>query len=725
MSLAKMQKIRLVGHDTERERVLTTLQELGVVQISDLTTKNEQSLSGFRPKTPPTNEIESKLADLRYALDFLARYDTEKKGFIQGFFNLKELIRPEEIERIARAYDYRALCQRVRDLDQENIALHGERVQLEARRAELLPWRDLPIPVEKLRSTQTTALILGRLPKENLVNLQRAIQNQLADLVLFQRAGEDETTSYFYAFVLKDSEEAFEKMLAEHGGERLPDLPQEAHGLPKEILEQIERRLSELDARHQQLSQQATALLAEKSKLQALYDYLHNEYLKAQAQAQLLGSPHTFVLEGWVRQSDWERLQRALQNNSEAVYLGRIAPDPDEVPPVALENKRLFQPAEFLIKLFGLPNQKELDPTPFVLPFFAIFFGIALTDAGYGLALILIFSYLKRRYSHKRGFQPFANLIILGGISAVIAGALTGGWFGPDLAQAFSALRALVLFDVSTPAGLIAFLLFSFALGFLQVLLGNLLEFYDKARSGRFWEALWHEGSWVVFIVGLGIVAGVSVPAIMPKELHAPGLPASWMPVGIYLTLTGAFLVLFFSRVEFPERVSRQLPWLLAAAGLVLWLGSSLIVWGQVLVGLGIGGALMVTPQSGLSVGARVRSVLGRVGAGLFRLYGATGLLGDVLSYSRIMALGISTGLIADSMNKLALMMLGIPFIGVVLCVALLIGLQIFSLVINSLSAFVHAARLHYVEFFTKFYESGGEAFKPFARESVYYDVEE
>jgi V/A-type H+-transporting ATPase subunit I len=356
-----------------------------------------------------------------------------------------------------------------------------------------------------------------------------------------------------------------------------------------------------------------------------------------------------------------------------------------------------------------------------VLPFFAIFFGIALTDAGYGLALIAIFTYLKRRYRHKRGFQPFANLIILGGVSAVVAGALTGGFFGPDLAQALSTLRALVLFDVSTPAGLIAFLLFSFALGFIQVLLGNLLEFYDKARQGRFWETLWKEGSWITFMVGLGIVAGVGVPAIMPKELNAPGLPASWMPVGIYLALAGAFLVLFFSRVESPEKVGRQLPWLMAAAGFVLWLGSPLTLWGQALTALGLIGALMV--QSGLSFGARVRSVLGRIGAGLFRLYGATGLLGDVLSYSRIMALGISTGLIAASMNKLSLMTWGVPFIGPLICIVFLVLLQAFSLTINSLSAFVHSARLHYVEFFTKFYESGGEAFKPFTRESVYYDV--
>jgi V/A-type H+-transporting ATPase subunit I len=723
MSLAKMQKIRLVGHDAERERVLTTLQGLGVVQISDLTNKNGQSLSGFRPKPPSTNEIESKLADLRYALEFLARYDTEKKGFIQGFFNLKELIRPEEIERIAREYDYRALCQRVRDLDQEGIALQAERAQLEARRAELLPWRDLPIPVEKLRSTQTTALILGRLPQENLSRFQQAIQGQLADLVLLP--GEDKTANYFYAFVLKDSEEAFERMLAEHGGERLPDLPQEARGLPKEILSHIERRLNEIDARRQQLSQQATALLAEKPKLQALYDYLHNEYLKAQAQARLVGSPHTFVLEGWVRESDFPRLAQALR--SEAVYLERIPPDPDEVPPVALENRRLFRPAEFLIKLFGLPNQKELDPTPFVLPFFAIFFGIALTDAGYGLALILIFSYLKRRYRHKRGFQPFANLIILGGVSAVIAGALTGGWFGSDLKEIITVLRdRVMIFNVGTQQGLIAFLLFSLGLGLLHVVLGNMLELYDKVRTGRVWEALWGDAVWLLFITGIGIAAGAGVPAIMPKELQAPGLPSSWMPLGATLALLGALLVVCFGRVENPHNLREQVPWLVLAGGLFFWLQRPIasVPLGEVLTIGGVLGILALT-QPGMSVGAKLRAALGRVGAGLFKLYGVSGLLGDVLSYSRIMALGISTGLIADAVNKLAKMFLDIPAVGVVIFVVFVIGGQIFSLLINTLSAFVHSARLHYVEFFTKFYEAGGATFKPFGRESVYYEIQQ
>ncbi|MCI2430811.1 hypothetical protein LM604_09270, partial [Candidatus Acetothermia bacterium] len=315
------------------------------------------------------------------------------------------------------------------------------------------------------------------------------------------------------------------------------------------------------------------------------------------------------------------------------------------------------------------------------------------------------------------GFQSFANLMILGGLSAVIAGALTGGWFGPELAQSFSVLRALMLFDINTPSGLIAFLFFSFALGFVQVLLGNLLEFYDKVRTGRFWEGFWCEGTWIVFMIGLGVVAGAAVPAMMPKELNAPGLPLPWMDFGTRLALLGTFLVLFFSRVESPQKLGKQVPWLFLAFGLTLWiLKSSEWPLGEILVALG---------ALGIVVGGGLRRALGRVGAGAFKLYGATGLLGDILSYSRIMALGVSTGLIANSMNKLSLMTWELPLVGPVICIVFIVFLQTFSILINSLSAFVHSARLHYVEFFTKFYEAGGEAFKPFARASVYYEVRE
>jgi V/A-type H+-transporting ATPase subunit I len=98
-----------------------------------------------------------------------------------------------------------------------------------------------------------------------------------------------------------------------------------------------------------------------------------------------------------------------------------------------------------------------------------------------------------------------------------------------------------------------------------------------------------------------------------------------------------------------------------------------------------------------------------RIGKGIFTIYGATGIMADVLSYSRLLALGLATGVIAGVINTLAGMVREIPVIGIVGFVGVLIGGHLFNLFISGLSAFVHSIRLQFMEFFTKFYTGEGE----------------
>ncbi|MCI2430278.1 hypothetical protein LM604_06475, partial [Candidatus Acetothermia bacterium] len=360
MSLAKMEQIRLVGHETERERTLALLQDLGVVQISDLTQELPQMTNGgFTPKPVRDNNLESTLAALRYALDFIARYDQEKKGFIQGFFNLKDAITTDELAQLARSYDYRALCERVRVLDRELLELRSEKTQLEARRAELLPWTALTTPLESLQRSARTALLLGRMPKTSLSLLEKALQSKLGDLSIVESVSTDEQMIYLYAILPKESEEEFTKIASEHGWERLAfqSLPANATGTVQEWLAQTEQRLQEIVTRQAQSEQQAQEIVGEKRKLQALYDHFYNEQLKFSSQTMLVGSANTFVLGGWIRAVDYEKLAQTLQQAGATVWLERVPPKTDERPPVALENRMLFQPAEFLIRLFGLPKR--------------------------------------------------------------------------------------------------------------------------------------------------------------------------------------------------------------------------------------------------------------------------------------------------------------------------------------------------------------------------------
>jgi len=732
MALARMQKIRLIGHDSAREEVVSVLQDLGVLQIADLTAKNPGLDTAFlSAKQAQTEELEQKLNEIQYVLDFIARFEQAKKSLLESFVNPKATITEEALKKIVDTYDHTSVYEGARALDAELATIRSELSKLEAQRNELLPWADVNVPIEQMRSTPLVAFVAGKLPKEKskVEGLKSKALEEFQGLVSIEKAGEQGNELYVYAVMPAELEARFLKLVSEYSFERLPalfaTLPQEFKGLPKELLSEIDRRIAELSSRREKLFKQAMAFEAEKPKLQALYDNLRNEFLKREIQERFVGSPNTFVLEGWVRASDLKRLEASIRAKAEEVYLTAIEPEPNEAPPVVLENKPLFRPAEMVVRLFGLPKAGELDPTPFVAPFFAIFFGVALTDAGYGLSLMIIFSLLKLKFKGE-AFRRFANLLIMGGFVAVIAGALTGGWFGPELVNILPFLKTFHIFDVSGAQGLIAFLGLTVVFGFVQVLLGHLLEFYDKTRAGRFWDALWGDGTWVLFLLGLGLFAGIGLPPM----LGLPGLPTTLTPLATTLLLIGLFFVLLFSRVDTAQPLSYQLPWLVLLMGLMLmWKAPGPSVLWQAIAATGAIWA--ITASKGSTLGRKLLSALGRIGAGLFRLYGATGFMGDTLSYARIMALGIATGLIAMSVNTFAKVLgdllptlFGLPkIVGILVAVLVIAVGQPFSLVINSLSAFVHSARLQYVEFFTKFYESGGDRFKPFAKETTFYEV--
>jgi len=122
-------------------------------------------------------------------------------------------------------------------------------------------------------------------------------------------------------------------------------------------------------------------------------------------------------------------------------------------------------------------------------------------------------------------------------------------------------------------------------------------------------------------------------------------------------------------------------------------------------------------------VGRKSKNLFIRLAKGGYELYGIVQLFADVLSYSRLLALGLATGVIATVVNTIALMTYGIPFIGPVLMVIILIGGHLGNLVLNCLSGFIHTSRLQFVEFFGKFYQGGGKSFRPFRREGKYVAI--
>jgi V/A-type H+-transporting ATPase subunit I len=109
-----------------------------------------------------------------------------------------------------------------------------------------------------------------------------------------------------------------------------------------------------------------------------------------------------------------------------------------------------------------------------------------------------------------------------------------------------------------------------------------------------------------------------------------------------------------------------------------------------------------------------------KVLGGVLKLYDIVGYFGDVLSYARLLALGLATGAIAMAINGVAKMATGIPVVGIVGAIVVLLGGHLFNIAVNCLGGFVHSGRLQYLEFFSKFFEGGGRAFTPFHVEKKY-----
>ena len=147
---------------------------------------------------------------------------------------------------------------------------------------------------------------------------------------------------------------------------------------------------------------------------------------------------------------------------------------------------------------------------------------------------------------------------------------------------------------------------------------------------------------------------------------------------------------------------------------------------GLFLIGVQVGLYMAIVGAVGVlfTAGRAKKNIFGKITGGLGSLYGITSYLSDVLSYSRLLALGLATGVISSVFNSMASMVAAPPVIGVVFFILICVIGHSLNLAINALGAYVHTNRLQYVEFFGKFYESGGNPFEPFFSDTKYVDVE-
>lgn len=506
--------------------------------------------------------------------------------------------------------------------------LTNQRAQLIKEQKLAKPWGDFNHQIiSKLQKEGITIYcytIATRKFDENLLNEQPLfIVNQTDDITYFVVI-EQNTTNV--ASPYPDAEPV-----------QLPQLPY------PEICKELELTDNEIITTNTALRE-----LAEKS-LPALAQYRHelqSELSNFQAHAltkdEFGGALRT--LQGWIPVKNEADLTHFIDNVDVATIRFDSVAQTDK-PPVLLRNNafsRLFEP---IGQLFSLPAYIELDLTPFFAPFFMLFFGFCLGDAGYGLLMIAVAIGVRHKLQLK--YKPLALLAIWLGVATIIFGALTGTFFGTKLTdiQLFAPFKTMTLNDQQM-------FKLALAIGVVQVVFGMIIRVVNIVRQLG-WKNALSAGAWIIVIISTITCATTD-----------------------YLTQTTH--------------------WLLST-------------WHWVVLGV-CGFAIFIFNDL-------KRNIFINIGAGIWETYNmVTGFAGDVLSYIRLFALGMSGAILGMVFNQLAIKMSPdiIVIHEIVMILILLFGhaLNIFMSVLGS---FVHPMRLTFVEFYKNAgFMGGGKAYAPF-----------
>ncbi|MBI4652518.1 V-type ATP synthase subunit I, partial [Candidatus Desantisbacteria bacterium] len=440
-------------------------------------------------------------------------------------------------------------------------------------------------------------------------------------------------------------------------------------GTVSDAIQDMKLRIQEIERACKELEQKKNSLAAGRTKITLLYDHYYTIKNRLNTHNEFGHTQHTVIIKGWVKEYDTERLTQKLKTISDEIYVTFSDPDPSqEEVPIALKNKFMIKPFELIVRLYGMPSYMEKDPTPLIAVFFSLIFAFALADGIYGIVLAAIaYKILKKRDLDEQDTDVLWMLIWCG-MSTLVVGAILGSWCGDIMDRLPSALsgitsakNSLMLFDPLKDLKI--FIAVSLSIGVIHVFTGLGFKAYQNILNGKFQDAFFDQVSWIILVssvIGWGLAKSKIIPPF-----------------------------LLFSGVHYYHS------------------------WGFIF------GALLI-----VLFGARdVKNIFSRVGMGLYKLYGASSYASDILSYIRLLALGLAGGIVGMVINIISGLLLKVPVVGIILAIALFSGFHLFSLAINVLGAFVHTCRLHYVEFFGKFYDNGGKAFIPFRKEGKYYIV--
>ncbi|MEA4894470.1 MAG: V-type ATP synthase subunit I [Oscillospiraceae bacterium] len=505
MAIEKMKRLRLVAVRSEKETLLRELTLLGCVQINEPEEPEQDTEEAriFSREAAGLGERKAEYEKLLNALGILNGYVSERKGM----FAPKPEVTAQSVMDDTSLSKSLELAAKITDTDEHIKRLTAEESRVKGQTESLRPWETLDIPFET-SGTRTCFVIPGAVPAS--VRL-RALEEELYAAVEESQLIEvssDREQHYLLLIAMKENKAAVLEIVRKYGFST--SSVAELKGTAAENISKMSNKLKELEAEKADCISQLEAMASVREELKLCADRLLTKTERAENTEKLLYTDSTINFEGWVPAGMEKQLVNVLANFDCAWET--IEPAEEETPdvPVKLRNNAFSSPYSMLTEMYSMPAYNGIDPNPFLMLFFSMFFGIIIADLGYG-AILFLGGLLYKSKAKPQGAQARApGLLMICGVSSAIFGLLSGSFFGDSIAK----IAGMYGHTVSIPALIdplnnpLQVLIGSLVLGFIQLIVGTAINGYMLIRDGHWLDAIFDVGSlWLLF-------AGIALGAL-------------------------------------------------------------------------------------------------------------------------------------------------------------------------------------------------------------------
>ena len=667
MAIVKMKRLSLAVIRSKKEALLNELLKLGCVEFSEIqeAVAGSEAADILKRESSEIMKLRNDLQLVQGAISVLDRCVPAKTALLSS----KPEVDKNTMMSSAGVDTALTVSRRIIDSDNEIKRISGEESRQRSIIESLKPWLEFPMPLQTT-GTKRASVLMGSIPAAIKIEDVKNCVEEVTDEAEIFLVSEDKTAHYVVLVIINEMLAPAVEALRKCSFTQITFTGMT--GSAQSCSDRANLELKSLAEEKVRCSNEIAAEAVIRDDLKLAFDKISSQIAKAEAEEKLFGTESVVMMEGWVPEESEGKLEEILEKY-DCAYETRD-PEEEEYPavPVSLRNNKITDGLNMVTNMYSLPAYGTVDPNPLMAPFFILFYGLMMADMGYGLLMIIAAVIAIKKIKPEGGMLSFSRLLLWGGISTFLMGAITGGFFSDAPKQIYDLICQTKGIEptwqglpklFSPTEDSIMVLVGSLVLGLLHLNAGMVVSFVQKWKSGDKASAIWEEGTlWLLLIAG--VVFALKKTGIVPQIPETAAL---------------VFLIV-------------------AIAALLFGAG-------------------------------REAKGFGKVTAAFGCIYNtATGWFGDILSYSRIMALMLAGGVIGQVFNTVAILPAQSSGLNVITALAFIIIFLLghaMNFGLNLLGCYVHDLRLQCLEFFGKFYQDGGKAFRPLKLGGKYVKVKQ